>query len=43
VGSVVLRLDGATYRIVGTYFTDAKVRAAPFDALELDLTVLWQR
>ncbi|MDF2697935.1 MAG: hypothetical protein K0S65_6318 [Labilithrix sp.] len=39
----VLRLDGATYRILGTYFTDAKVRAEPFDAIELDLTVLWAR
>lgn len=39
----VLRLDGATYRVVGTYFTDARVRAEPFDALELDLTVLWAR
>lgn len=39
----VLRLDGATYRIVGTYFTDAKVRAEPFDAIVLDLTVLWAR
>lgn len=39
----VLRLDGETYRIVGTYFSDAKVRAEPFDAIELDLSVLWAR
>lgn len=39
----VLRLDGATYRILGTHFTDAKVRAEPFDAIELDLSVLWAR
>lgn len=39
----VLRLDGATYRIVATFTADAKVRAEPFDAIELDLAVLWQR
>jgi Uma2 family endonuclease len=39
----VLRLDGESYRIVGTHFDDAKVRAEPFDAVELDLTVLWSR
>lgn len=39
----VLRLDGETYRIVGTYFADARVRAEPFDAIELDLTLLWAR
>jgi hypothetical protein len=39
----VLRLDGETYRILGTHFADAKVRAEPFDAIELDLTVLWAR
>ena len=39
----VLRLDGETYRIVGTHFDDAKVRAEPFDAIELDLTALWAR
>lgn len=39
----VLRLDGETYRILGTHFGDAKVRAEPFDAIELDLSVLWAR
>jgi Uma2 family endonuclease len=39
----VLRLDGETYRIVATHVADAKVRAQPFDAIELDLTVLWAR
>ena len=39
----VLRLDGPTYRILGTHFADAKVRAEPFDAIELDLSVLWAR
>jgi Uma2 family endonuclease len=39
----VLRLDGDGYRIVGTHFDDAKVHAEPFDAIALDLTVLWAR
>jgi Uma2 family endonuclease len=39
----VLRLDGETYRIVATLFPDAKVRVEPFDAIELDLSVLWAR
>jgi Uma2 family endonuclease len=39
----VLRLDGATYRIIATYAGDARVRPEPFDALELPLGVLWQR
>ncbi len=38
-----LRLDEATYRIVATYHDDAKVRVEPFDAIELDLTILWAR
>jgi Uma2 family endonuclease len=39
----ILRLDGGSYRIVGTHFAEAKVRAEPFDAIELDLSVLWAR
>lgn len=39
----VLRLDGATYRIVGMHHDEARVRAEPFDAIELDLSVLWAR
>jgi Uma2 family endonuclease len=39
----VLRLDGDTIRIVATFTADAKVRAEPFDAIELDLAVLWAR
>jgi Uma2 family endonuclease len=39
----VLRLDGATYRIVATYAGDARVRAEPFELLELPLASLWQR
>ncbi len=38
-----LVLDGATYRIARVESGDAKVRIAPFDAIELDLAVLWQR
>lgn len=39
----VLRLDRDIYSIVATHFNDAKVRAEPFDAIELDLSVLWAR
>lgn len=39
----VLRLDGETYRLAGTHFAKAKVRAEPFDAIELELAVLWAR
>jgi Uma2 family endonuclease len=39
----VLRLDGDTYRIVQVATGDAAVRAEPFDAIELELRVLWAR
>lgn len=39
----VLELDGATYRIVMVASGEQRVRAVPFDAIELDLAVLWQR
>jgi len=39
----VLRLDGATYRAVITHAGEAKVRAEPFDAIELALGELWAR
>jgi Uma2 family endonuclease len=39
----VLRLDGETYRIVLTATGEDRVRAEPFDAIELDLAVLWAR
>lgn len=39
----VLRLDGDTYRVVLTAGADDKVRAEPFDAIELDLAILWAR
>lgn len=37
----VLQLDGATYRILEVHARDSKVRAVPFDAIELDLAILW--
>lgn len=39
----VFRLDGATYRLLHTSKDDQRVRAEPFEALELDLSVLWER
>lgn len=39
----VLRLDGATYRIIQVATGEASVRAEPFDAIELALPVLWAR
>lgn len=37
----ILRLDGEGYRLVGVFAGDDKVRAEPFDAIELDLGPLW--
>ncbi len=37
----VLRLEGAHYTLLGTSTGTASVRAEPFEALELDLSVLW--
>jgi Uma2 family endonuclease len=39
----VFRLDGGRWVLLATYGGDARVRAEPFDALELDLAVLWSR
>ena len=39
----VLRLDGATYRIASVHRDDARIRAEPFDAIELELSTLWAR
>ena len=39
----VLRLDGETYRIVKVASGADRVRAEPFDAIELDLSILWMR
>jgi Uma2 family endonuclease len=38
----ILRLDGPLYTAVATYYDDAVVRAAPFDAIELELAPLWR-
>lgn len=47
VGFVVsmknLRLDGATYRLMGAFTADTRVRGEPFDAVEIDLAALWAR
>ena len=34
-------VQGQQWRTVGTWEGDAKVRAVPFDAIELDLSSLW--
>lgn len=39
----VLRLDGATYRIITTARGDVAVRLEPFEALELEIAALWER
>lgn len=39
----VLRLDGETYRIVKTSMGDAPTRLEPFDAIELEVALLWAR
>lgn len=39
----VWRLDGETYRLVLAAADEEKVRAEPFDAIELDLSLLWAR
>ncbi len=37
----VLRLEGQSYLLAGSYGGDANVRAEPFDAIELELAALW--
>lgn len=39
----VLRLDGRSFRVVATFANDERVRAEPFDAIELALADLWSR
>lgn len=39
----VFRRDGNEYRLVQTFADDARVRAEPFDAIELELAALWMR
>ena len=36
-------LDRERWTLLGTWSGDKKVRAAPFDAIELDLAALWSR
>ena len=37
----VLRLEGGRWSIAASYEDNARVRAEPFDAIELELGVLW--
>ncbi|MBI3182795.1 MAG: Uma2 family endonuclease [Myxococcales bacterium] len=37
----VFRLDGGSWRVVGTFVGERKVRLEPFEAIELDLSLLW--
>ena len=39
----VLQLDHGRWTLLATFDGDAKVRAVPFDAIELDLATLWAR
>lgn len=39
----VYRVDGTTYRLVGSYRGEERVKAEPFEVFELDLALLWQR
>ena len=39
----VYRLERGGWMLLDTHETDAKVRAEPFDGVELDLTALWAR
>jgi Uma2 family endonuclease len=39
----VLRRESERWTLLDTWRDDAKVRAEPFDAIELDLGVLWER
>jgi Uma2 family endonuclease len=39
----VFALDGASYRLLATHADAEVVRAPPFDAIELELAVLWLR
>ncbi|TAK33249.1 MAG: Uma2 family endonuclease [Myxococcaceae bacterium] len=39
----IYRLEGGRYTLLDTWEGDATVRAEPFDAIELDLSLLWAR
>jgi hypothetical protein len=37
----VLRLENGRWTLLGAHRDDARVRAEPFDAIELDMSILW--
>jgi hypothetical protein len=39
----IFRLEAASYVVRGAWRGNVTVRAEPFDAIELDLGVLWKR
>jgi len=39
----ILRLENDRSSVIATFHGEAKVRAEPFDAIELDLAILWAR
>ena len=39
----VLKLEGDKWIIVGTFIGDVRARAEPFDAVELELGLLWEK
>jgi hypothetical protein len=39
----VFRQEGGLWILLGGFKDDARVRAEPFDAIELDLSALWAR
>lgn len=39
----VFALDGTTFRLAAVVGTDERARLPPFDAIELDLALLWRR
>jgi Uma2 family endonuclease len=39
----VLKLDGHRWTLLATYRDEAKIRAEPFEAVEIELGVLWER
>lgn len=39
----IYRLDGSSYRLMGTFKDDTEIRVEPFDAVPFDLGALWAR
>jgi Uma2 family endonuclease len=37
------RLEAGRWFVLGTWTGDARIRAEPFDAIELELAALWSR